>query len=452
MSTVTSLAVASHFIAAHWRWRVLHGARLHRFQEERAQKIVAFAAGHSPFYRRHWRDHDQRAWRSLPTVDKRAMMERFDTFNTAGVTQDAAMAVALAAETTRDFTSTVHGLTVGLSSGTSGHRGLFLVSPQEQAQWAGVILARAIHSLPKGPLRVAFFLRSFSNLYAQAGRWLLQLRYFDLMTPLEEAVPALNDYQPHLIVAPPSLLGFLAKAQQRGALHIAPQRLISVAEVLEPQDAAHLAGFFQAPVHQIYQCTEGLLAVSCAHGSLHIQEDIVAVQLEPLASGDPASHQDNQHQGAFYTPILTDLWRRTQPIIRYRLNDVLRLDPQPCRCGSQFRVIAAIEGRCDDVCYFPTTSGNRRPVFPDALRRMVLLSSPSIIDYQIVQCQDGHLRIHLDTAPGVAFGPIAASVTEQVQRILGGYDCLPARLEIERGLLLQAAGTKRRRVRREDGC
>src|SRR5207344_1524259 len=98
------------------------------------------------------------------------------------------------------------------------------------------------------------------------------------------------------------------------------------------------------------------------------------------------------------TPIVTDLWRRTQPIIRYRLNDVLQLASGPCPCGNSFRVIKAIEGRCDDVCYFETIDGERRPFFPDTIRRMVLLSEPAIADYAAVQERDGHLRVHLSLA------------------------------------------------------
>ena len=120
------------------------------------------------------------------------MMANFDEFNTRGVTAEAAMSVALAAERTRDFAPTVGGLTVGLSSGTSGHRGLFLVSPAEQAMWAGVILARALPHPAPGRTRVAFFLRSHSNLYQQVNGALLQLRYFDLMAPLPESIASLN--------------------------------------------------------------------------------------------------------------------------------------------------------------------------------------------------------------------------------------------------------------------
>ncbi len=176
----------------------------------------------------------------------------------------------------------------------------------------------------------------------------------------------------------------LADARERGTLRIRPERLVSVAEVLEPQDEVRLRQAFGADVHQVYQCTEGLLAVSCARGSLHVQEDIVAIQFE--RAGD-----DSQP----LTPIVTDLRRRVQPILRYRLNDAVTLSPDPCTCGSAFRVIERIEGRCDDLCYFVRHDGAPRAFFPDALRRMVLLSDPRIEDYRIVQDAPGELRVQL---------------------------------------------------------
>jgi phenylacetate-CoA ligase len=334
----------------------------------------------------------------------------------------------------------LQGLTVGLSSGTSGHRGLFLVGPHEQAAGAGVILARALHKLQPRRTRVAFFLRSHSNLYAQVNGALLQLRYFDLMAPLAQSIAALDEYQPHIVVGPPSLLGFLAAAQEEGRLCIRPQRLIAVAEVLEPHDDLRLNHCFGAPVHQVYQCTEGLLAVSCPHGSLHIQEDIVAIQCEPLPAEPGGAPR--------VTPVVTDLWRRTQPIIRYRLDDVLQLAEGPCACGSCFRVIARIEGRCDDVCYFVEPGGTRRPFFPDTIRRAVLLAEAGIADYMAVQERDGHLCVHLALQPGAdpaaAQGAVAANIAAATQQ----YGCLPPALEVSVQLPPSLAGSKRRRVQR----
>ncbi len=444
MKVGDALLIGSHFVQARWRWKHLRGAALQRYQERHAQEVVNYAARHAPFYRAHWAAHDLRDWRTLPTVDKQAMMAHFDTFNTRGIGRDEAMNVALQAERSRDFQPVLRGLTVGLSSGTSGHRGLFLVSPREQAAWAGTILARTLHHLPRGRLRVAFFLRSNSNLYEQVGSTLIQFHYFDLMLPLAVAVSALNDLQPHIIIGPPSLLGFLAGEREDGRLRCQPGRLVSVAEVLEPQDEQRISGIFDAPVHQIYQCTEGLLAVSCERGSLHIQEDGVALQFEPLPS-DEASEDEGQR----VMPIVTDLWRRTQPIIRYRLNDVLRLEARPrplCSCGSSFRVILSIEGRCDDVCYFVSQDGGLRPFYPDTLRRMVLLASQGIADYQVVQESLERLQVRLALAPGASFAPVEAAVRASAQVMFAQYDCRIPEIIVEEGLEPLKPGMKRRRV------
>jgi len=434
-----SLDIGRHFVQARWRWARLSRANLDAYQAARIGRITAYAQRHAPFYREHWRDRDLARWQALPTVDKQLMMEHFTAFNTCGVEREDALQVALEAERRRDFAPTLAGLTVGLSSGTSGHRGLFLVSPAEQRAWAGTIMARTLHRLGRRPTNVAFFLRSNSNLYEQVGGRLVQLRYFDLMLPLEQAIDQLNRFQPHLLVGPPSLLALLARACS-GALRIAPERLISVAEVLEPQDRERLQRCFGVPVHQIYQCTEGLIAATCAHGSLHIQEDLVALQGEPIA-GDPARMM----------PIVTDLWRTTQPIVRYRLSDILTLSQQPCSCGSDFRVIASIEGRCDDLFDFRTRAGTSRPVFPDLIRRMILLSSPDILDYQAIQDRCGQIQINLAIRPASDWAGVADAVRRSVQTTLASYDCSANEIELTRGLLPAVAGAKRRRVwRRHD--
>ncbi len=428
--------IAAHFLRARWRWRALRGPRLDRYRERHARAIVAFTRAHSPFYAAHWRGHDLANWLSLPPVDKGLMMTHFDAFNTRGIGRAAAESVALAAERSRDFRPTIGDLTVGLSSGTSGHRGLFLVGPWESAAWAGTILARTL--TPRlGPTRVAFFLRANSNLYEGLGGRLVRFRFFDLMAPLAGSIAALNTFAPHFIVGPPSLLGLLADAREAGQLRARPERLLAVAETLEPQDRARLEGVFATPVGQIYQCTEGLLAISCAHGALHVQEDLVALQYEPLP-GDAGR----------VTPLVTDLWRRTQPMIRYRLNDVLRLDPAPCPCGSPFQVIAAVEGRRDDLCYFLDPDGTPRPFFPDTIRRAILFAAAPIADYRATQERPGQLHVALALPPETPFAPVAAVVHASMIDTVTGYGCQPPALTITAGIAPEEAGTKRRRVRR----
>ena len=403
------------------------------------RQITAHAAARAPFYREHWRGHDLADWRSLPTVDKGLMMEHFSRFNTAGIDRDQALELAMRAERERDFAPTLGGLTVGLSSGTSGHRGLFLVSPAEQRAWAGTILARTIHDWRWRPLRVAFFLRANSNLYEQVGGRIVRFRYFDLLAPLERSIDELNGFQPDVLVGPPSLLELLGR-ELGGGLRIRPERLISVAEVLEPQDSQRLAERFAAPVHQIYQCTEGFIAASCRLGALHIQEDVVALQCEPLAA-DPARS----------TPIVTDLWRTIQPIVRYRLNDVLTLAADPCQCGSAFRVIASIEGRGDDLFEFPAAGGALRPIFPDLIRRIVLLASPDVRDYQAIQDRPGQIEFRLTIRDQADWDAVARSVRHSLAATLAEHGCRAGEVAVVAGLLPAPPGAKRRRVWRRAG-
>lgn len=83
---------------------------------------------------------------ALPIIDKEVMMEHFDTLNTVHISKEEAFHVAFEAEKTRNFSPTIRNITVGLSSGTSGNRGVFLVSEEEQTLWAGSIIGKVLPS------------------------------------------------------------------------------------------------------------------------------------------------------------------------------------------------------------------------------------------------------------------------------------------------------------------
>ena len=164
----------------------------------------------------------------------------------------------------------------------------------------------------------------------------------------------------------------------------------------------------------------------------------MALQFEPL----PDTHDER------VLPVVTDLWRTTQPIIRYRLNDVLQLATQACVCGSPWRVLHAIEGRCDDICYFASRAGGTHPYYSDTIRRMILLASQEITDCQVIQQHPGELSISLAIAPGASSANIVTSVPNSVQTTIAHYDCLPASVEITQGITPFVPGLKRRRVQR----
>ena len=76
---------------------------------------------------------------------------------------------------------------MGLSSGTSGSQGAFLVSRAERLQWAGVVLRRLLPGWPAGLLRrqrVAFVLRAEGQLYRSVSSSRLHFEFLDLLRPV----------------------------------------------------------------------------------------------------------------------------------------------------------------------------------------------------------------------------------------------------------------------------
>ena len=420
------------YIGARRRW-ALRSEALQRFQQERGLATVRAAIRTCPAYRQHFQGFDRRHWLDLPVTDKQMLMENFRACNAAGIGADEAMAVALRAETSRDFRPALRGITVGLSSGTSGHRGIFLANPREQGLWAGAVLARVLREVPRG-LRVAFCLRSFSRLYQAVESPLLRMRYFDIATEPDLMDAQLTHYDPQMLVAPPSLLRLLAERHAGGRLPIRPRRVLSVAEVLDPLDRALVERAFGVRVDQVYQCTEGFLAASCGHGSLHIQEDIVVVQEEPL----PVEPGEGGQGTRRVVPIVTDLWRRTQPIIRYRLNDILHIADRPCACGCAFRVIERIEGRCDDMLVLRAapgtgTAGEWCRIFPDTVRASLLAGTTAIRGYHVVQDAADHWTVTIDVAEGQSFAPVAAAAHAALVGRCANLGCRPPHIDVVAG-------------------
>ncbi|MVN86508.1 hypothetical protein GO986_06985 [Deinococcus sp. HMF7620] len=408
-------------------------AALEAHQARLAHGHLRWVAAHSPAVAARFRAAGLplSRWRELPPTDKAQMLATFDTLNTVGVTLEQALATARRAEQTREFTPpllTPRGpVTVGLSTGTSGTQGVFLVSPEEQARWAGTVLRALLPGGLRGLTRrhrVAFFLRADSPLYRSVGSQRLTFRFFDLLRPLPDLVQEVTAYRPTLVVGPPAVL----RAVQDAGAALRPDRVVSVAEVLEDDDARRLHAW--GPVVQVYQATEGLLALPCEHGELHLTEAHVHFDLEAVGGG-------------LVRPVITDLRRRAQPFVRHRLDDLLRLKDAPCPCGRAARRVAAVVGRQDDALRLPGPGGPVT-VWPDFLRG-ALAGVPDLRDYRAEQTSEGALRLLLEPCTPET----AAAATAAVRAALARSGADPAQVTLRASTLPPPVpGTKRRRVTR----
>lgn len=366
------LTLVRHLLATRTR-RFASRQQLQDWQQKKLRRHLDWVCRHSPFYA----DYRNRKLDEFPLMDKATMMANFDQLNTRGLQRDALFELALRAEQSRDFSlSRIDDVTVGLSSGTSGQRGLFLVSRAERLQWAGVILAKLLPALFE-PQRVALLLRADSPLYQTVNRGRIQFHYADLTQPAAQWLPELEAFQPTLLVGSAQALQWCA----RHSRELKPALIISGAEVLTPSDRALLVARFACPVHEIYQCTEGFLACTQRDGVLRWNEDAVHIEAQWL-------NEERTH----FSPIITDFRRRTQPIIRYRLDDVIEAGDTP----GVFRAIASIGGRTGDLLQLPGRQGLLTTVLPDLIYRAIALASAQPLDYRISQLDAARLRIESD--------------------------------------------------------
>ncbi|HEU0097382.1 MAG TPA: F390 synthetase-related protein [Allosphingosinicella sp.] len=385
----------AHAAAAFVRTRALRATlrsrpAIERHQRRACARLVSDARATIPYYRDKGPEFED-----LPIVDKAIQQARFDEFNRPGITLDEAVE-ALAAG--RD---TVRGCFVGQSTGTSGNRGRFVISPAERFAWLGTIVAKAVPDALFRRRRVALALPGFSALYKSASSGSrIRLAFFDLALGVEAWRGELAAFAPEVLVAPPKVLRRLAEDGALGGVEP-----FSGAEVLDPIDREVIERSSGRRVREIYMATEGLFGVGCRHGTLHLAEDAVRFEWEAVPGSE------------LVVPIVTDMVRRVQPMIRYRMNDLLELSGAGCPCGSPYRAVARIHGRMDDVFEFDTPRG-RAMVTPDVLRNAVIDADGRIRDFRIIQKRDGTVAIELDEGlPDEVHAAVASSAGRALARL-----------------------------------
>jgi len=103
-----------------------------------------------------------------------------------------------------------------------------------------------------------------------------------------------------------------------------------------------LEDVFKTPVTNIYGSRElGHVAMICPHGSLHINEENYLVESEP--SSITGSKDDPGEL------LVTTLFQRPMPFIRYRIGDVGRVVERQCECGRSLYVLDDLIGRLGDI-------------------------------------------------------------------------------------------------------
>lgn len=378
--------------------------KLAAYQKLKLDKFLKWLCEHSPFYS----EYSDKSLEDFPVMNKTSMVENLSLINTLGLKSEELLNFARTCYKKHLYDFNYHGITVGLSSGTSGKTGIFLASPRERNLWSGIMLSKALKGLRLQKHRIAFCFRSNSTLYQNLNSKIINFRFLDITSGINYIASELCQYQPTILVAPACVLTLLA--QNMKSYQINPVRIFSVAEVLEPDIEVKLSTFFNQKIFQIYQCTEGFLGISSPYyNGVIINEEYVFIEKECIG--------ENR-----FVPIITDFTRTSQPIVRYRLDDILVSSNE--ESNIPFIVLDRIEGRCDDILYLKKQSNNKLiPIFADLVRNIFCKQS-TINDYRIEQNSPNQLVIRVDPL----LEDIKKYINQAIQNLCGSlqlsYPCI----------------------------
>jgi putative adenylate-forming enzyme len=317
-------------------------AELERRQADALSALRRFALDRSPFYRRFHRGLESRSLAELPVLTKPVLMEHFDDVVTDRAVRLADATAFLASQSGPGL---FRGRYVVLStSGSTGLRGVFLFDPSEWrtalAQITRPMLWAGVAPNPIHPPRIAFITSTNQSHYScRVGQALespfVPTMRMDAAEPLPRIVDRLNAFRPDVVGIYPSVLRQLAVAQLEGRLRIRPRKINTSAEVLTDDDRRRAREAWGIPVHDTYGATEyAPIAAECQFGNKHLFEDGAIIEID----------RDRV--------LLTVLHRRTQPLIRYEVSDMVKSVEVDCPCGRPFRTVAAVEGRSQDILTF----------------------------------------------------------------------------------------------------
>ena len=178
-----------------------------------------------------------------------------------------------------------------------------------------------------------------------------------------------------------SLYFFARFLKDRGIRDIKLDGIISMAEMLPPEERSVVEDVFGNIVFDWYACEEvGLIASECEErNGLHIAAEAVYVEILDGEAGEPGR------------VVVTDLVNRGTPLIRYELGDLSTIWSGMCPCGRGLPRIGPVVGRTTDILRSP--EGKR--ISGVSLLHTALIHIPGFRQVQVVQEKLDHLTFNV---------------------------------------------------------
>lgn len=308
--------------------------RLKTLRDSLFRESLLHAYQHVPFYRRHWDEAGFDPRQLNGTQDLEHVPIVTGPMARAAAAQDALLAGNLEA-TPRTFLHT---------TGSSGHSMQITRGRREERLWRAQGLRIWMeHGLHWRDKKAQFNHQAGTRHYFQ-NLGISNTQWIDPMVPAEELQNHFLEAKADWLISTPTVLRRLATAVAETAGHLPPLRgIFCQGELLDAQTKNMAYKVFGIMPVDVYTLTEvGYVAWQCERcESLHVNADTHLVEV--LHKGKPAG------PGVLGRLIVTDLYNRAMPFLRYDTGDLAIAAGGDCGCGRRFPCLKSIEGRRRDA-------------------------------------------------------------------------------------------------------
>ena len=211
----------------------------------------------------------------------------------------------------------------------------------------------------------------------------------DVIEDLDMQVQKIHDFAPSVLQAYPTSLHAVALEMRRLNLtDWKPRLLFTVAELLGEDTRLLARQVFNMEIMDIYGLIEvGDVSWQCRKANeYHINADQILVEF--LNDGKPVK------AGEVGEIVVTSLYNRAMPLIRYRSSDAGRPSDGHCDCGCNLPMMKVVDGKMLDFLVLP----DGKLVSPHVPKKALLFVN-GIQRFQIVQHTVSELDVLCEVSP-----------------------------------------------------
>lgn len=312
-----------------------------KYQEEKRWEIAKYHFEHTPFYKKHVGNRFPEKWEDLPILTKKDFQQPIEELISSEFQKNQ--------------------LYIANTSGSSGHPFFFAKDKFSHAlTWAHVDQLYSQHGLRYFSKQARFYgiplekkgyyIETLKDLLANRMRFPV----FDLSKEkLELYYQRFTRQKFEFIYGYTSSIVYFMRwlvSKNRNLKSVCPtlKHVITTSELLTPEDRIIIEQGAGVTVVNEYGASEtGIIGFQDKAGRLRISEELLYAEI---------NHASNTTEKASGELLLTSLYNKAMPFIRYQIGDVATISR---KADEKFSVIESLDGRVNDFARLP--SGKTAP-------------------------------------------------------------------------------------------